>query len=219
MSKRNVKSLVFRPRKPKPRRWQRLTDSFYERPTVTVARDLIGRYLVHNVRGRTLAGKIVEVAAYRGPDDAASHAYRGRTTRNDVMFRRGGHLYVYFTYGMHHCANVVTGREGKAGAVLLRAVEPLAGIAALRRNRQRATSDQQLTNGPAKLCEAFALTKADNGIHLTGPEIFLTKGDPPPRHLRARSTRVGITNGQERQWRFFVRGNPWVSARGRPNQR
>lgn len=187
--------------------------SFYRRPTLTVARDLLGRYLLRRIGREVLVGRIVEVEAYRGSDDAASHAYRGRTTRNDVMFWEGGHLYVYFTYGMHFCANIVTGRSGKPGAVLVRAVEPLEGIQSLRRNRAGILNDQHLTNGPAKLCEAFRIARSENGASLRGPDLMLTRGTPPPQRRRARSVRIGIRNGREKRWRFFERGNPWLSAK------
>jgi len=193
--------------------WKRLPMSFFRRPTLVVARDLLGRYLVRRLGRKVLAGRIVEVEAYRGSDDAASHAFRGRTARNDVMFWEGGHLYVYFTYGMHFCANVVTGRAGKPGAVLLRAVEPIAGIRSLQRNRKGIKNDRDLTNGPAKLCEAFGLERSENGASLAGPALTLTSGTPPPPHRRARSTRIGIRNGREKKWRFFERDNPWLSAK------
>ena len=191
---------------------QRLPSSFFRRSTLTVARDLLGRYLVRKIGRKVLVGRIVEVEAYRGSDDAASHAYRGRTARNDVMFWEGGHLYVYFTYGMHFCANVVTGWAGKPGAVLLRAVEPVAGIRWLRHNRRGIVHDVHLTNGPAKLCQAFAIARNENGASLQGPDLMLTSGTPPPPRRRARSARIGIRNGRERKWRFFERGNPWLSA-------
>lgn len=192
--------------------WKPLPMSFFRRATLVVARDLLGRYLVRRIGRKVLAGRIVEVEAYRGSDDEASHAYRGRTARNEVMFWNGGHLYVYFTYGMHFCANVVTGRAGKPGAVLLRAVEPIAGTALLRRNRGGIPNDRHLTNGPAKICEAFGLARGQNGASLAGPAILLTAGTPPPARRCARSARIGIRNGREMKWRFFERGNPWVSA-------
>lgn len=195
--------------------WKPLPASFYTRPTLVVARDLLGRYLVRRIGTTLLAGRIVEVEAYRGSDDEASHAFRGRTPRNEVMFWKGGHLYVYFTYGMHYCANIVTGPAGQAGAVLLRSVAPVEGIEFLRRNRPRALNDRNLTNGPAKLCEAFSLSLADNGQRLTGPLVCIARGTPPAPSRRARSVRLGITNGREKKWRFYERGNPWVSGKPR----
>jgi DNA-3-methyladenine glycosylase len=192
-----------------------LPRSFYLRPTLTVARDLLGKYLVRRVRNRLLVGKIVEVEGYLGENDPASHAYRGKTKRNEVMFMEGGHLYVYFTYGMHFCCNVVTEEEGKGRAVLLRAVEPLEGIEVMRKNRSfdaRRKDYWNLTNGPAKLCEAFGIRREMNGIDLTGEELFLMDGETVERSAIGTSSRIGIKDGKEKNWRFFVKGSPFVSS-------
>ncbi len=189
---------------------RKLPRSFYARPTLTVARELLGMHIVRRVRNHLLIGKIVEVEAYRGEDDPASHAYRGKTLRNDVMFGPPGHLYVYFTYGMHFCANIVTERDGKAGAVLIRAVEPIASVDIMRRNRGH-TSDRNLTNGPAKFCQAFRIGRKENGIDLLGADISVTEGKPVPSSLVARSPRIGIREGTAKRWRFSIRGNAWVS--------
>lgn len=182
--------------------------------------------------GRRLIGKIVETEAYC-TGDPASHSYRGKTQRNEVMFWEGGHLYVYFTYGMHFCANVVTGPEGKGEAVLIRAVEPIEGIEVMveKRRRRRGAGEkrrrknssrgvvedwsngelQALTSGPAKLCQAFGIGRRENGTDLIGGEIFIANGENiPPRRI-GRSTRIGIRNDRERKWRFFVKRNEWVS--------
>ena len=199
---------------------QKLPRSFYLRPTFIVARDLLGKHLVRCIRRTRLIGKIVEVEAYLGEKDPASHAYRGLTKRNEVMFREGGHLYVYFTYGMHHCCNVVTEEEGTAGAVLLRAIEPVEGIETMRKNRgwsagvlEKWSMHQQvnLTNGPAKLCEALGIGRAENGTDLLGDQIYITKGTMIARSTIVASTRIGITNASEKKWRFYIRGNPWIS--------
>lgn len=207
----------------------KLPRSFYLHPTLTVAKNLLGKYLVRKHRHMLVVGKIVEVEAYLGENDPASHAYRGRTKRNDVMFWEGGHLYVYFTYGMHFCCNVVTEGEGKGRAVLLRAVEPIEGIEVMVRNRlgKRASGKigegemwgEDLTNGPAKVCEAFGITRKHNGVDLCGNEIWI--GEPSnPKSLPCRqagairiqqSTRVGIRNGREKKWRFYVKGSGFVS--------
>ncbi|MDI6765959.1 MAG: DNA-3-methyladenine glycosylase [Bacteroidota bacterium] len=219
---------------------------FYLRSTLTVAKDLLGKYLVRKINKNLLVGKIVEVEAYLGENDPASHAYRGRTKRNDVMFWRGGHLYVYFTYGMHFCANIVTEEEGKGRAVLLRAVEPIKGIEIMKRNREikrrngrRLDSSRllesacggwndvskrvvvNLTNGPAKLCEAFGLKREQNGTDLLGDSIFLTFGgavpksqtraDQPTAEKIVSTTRIGINNGKEKRWRFYIKDSPFVS--------
>ncbi len=193
----------------------KLPRSFYLRPTLTVARDLLGVYLVKPAGRNILAGKIVEVEAYLGEKDPASHAYRGKSMRNEVMFRMGGYLYVYFTYGMHFCCNVVTEEEGLGRAVLLRAIEPISGIAQMKRNRNfdpGRMNEYQLTNGPAKLCEAFGISRGDNGTDLLGDDVFISRGPGRGSAQRiARSTRIGISAGTEHQWRFTIRDNPWVS--------
>ena len=190
---------------------KKLPRSFYTRPTLLVAKDLLGKTLVRKIGKTRLAGKIVEVEAYLGSRDPASHTYRGKTKRNEVMFRKGGHLYVYFTYGMHFCANVVTGKEGIGEAVLIRAVEPLEGIESMRRNRGTGVSDKNLTNGPAKLCEAFRIRRTENGTDLLGKKIFLTMSAPVRRSSIGSSSRIGIVKGTEHRWRFFIKENEWVS--------
>ena len=193
---------------------KKLPRSFYSRPTLLVAKDLLGKILVRKIGKTLLTGRIVEVEAYLGSKDPASHAYRGKTKRNEVMFGPEGHLYVYFTYGMHYCANVVTGREGIAEAVLIRAIEPLKCISMMKRNR-KFTSDRKdemnLTNGPAKLCEAMGITGSHNGNDLCGNSIYLAEGNVVSRSIIGRSERIGITKGTEKKWRFFVKGNNWVS--------
>jgi DNA-3-methyladenine glycosylase len=197
-----------------------LQRSFYLRPTLQVACDLLGKQIVRKLGRKILIGKIVEVEAYRGSIDPASHAYRGKTKRNEVMFGEGGHLYVYFTYGMHFCANIVTGREGIGEAVLIRAVEPLAGLEEMKENREIAAGRWnkkmllELTSGPARFCRAFGIARPENGTDLLGTTIFITSGDRIPAVCIRRTTRVGIRNGTERRWRFYIEKNPWVSRRG-----
>lgn len=192
---------------------KKLTRRFYERPTLTVARELLGKIIVRRHGRGVLSGRIVEVEAYLGERDPASHAFRGRTRRNEVMFRRGGHLYVYFTYGMHFCANVVTEREGRGRAVLLRAVEPLQGIRAMSRFRRIPPGDvHRLCSGPAKLCQAFRIARSENGTDLTGHDIWIAEdlaGSPPKRV--SRSTRIGVSSGMERRWRFTMAHSPFLS--------
>jgi DNA-3-methyladenine glycosylase len=193
-----------------------LPRSFYLRPTLQVAKELLGKYFVHHANKKLLIGKIIEVEAYR-QNDPASHSFRGKTKRNEVMFEQGGHLYVYFTYGMHFCANVVTGRENIGEAVLIRAVEPFTGIELMTENRYghsksiNLQSLRNLTNGPAKFCEAFGMTKKENGFDLISKNIFIAEGDPIPSRSIGRSPRIGIRAGLEKRWRFFVMGNSWVS--------
>ena len=199
----------------------KLKRDFYLRPTVVVARELLGCYLCRQLRNELLVGRIVEVEAYPGIDDPASHSFNGQTRRNATMFREGGRLYVYFVYGMHFCANVVTGAEGTGAAVLLRALEPVRGIKTMERNRFPATSKDMarpavhgLCNGPAKLCSALKITSDEDGTDLCGKEMWVGRGEPCGDPV-AVSRRVGIRKGVSRHWRFFLKGNPFVSA-GRP---
>ena len=184
-------------------------------PTLKVAQKLLGMFLVRKVRGKNLIGRIVEVEAYLGSKDPASHAYRGRTKRNEVMFWKGGHLYVYFTYGMHYCSNVVTRPEGIAHAVLLRAVEPVAGVEVMGRNRERPAGETDLTNlcsGPARLCQAFGIARGQNGTDLCGDEIWIGRNvQSTKKPAVARSSRIGISDGREHSWRFYVKGSRFVS--------
>lgn len=193
-----------------------LPRSFYTRPTLRVAKELLGKLFVRVFDDGIMAGRIVEVEAYC-MNDPASHSYRGRTQRNDVMFWEGGHLYVYFTYGMHYCANVVTNVEGQGEAVLIRAVEPLLGLEHMLKNRfsrpRTLTSNHllNLTNGPAKVCQAFSITKAENGYDLTNSPIFLTEPLTNQKFSICSTSRIGIRNGVEKKWRFYMKNNPWVS--------
>ena len=191
----------------------KLPRSFYLRPTIAVAKDLLGKYLVRHVKDKMLVGMIVETEAYIGKNDPASHAYRGKTKRNAVMFGEGGHLYVYFTYGMHFCANVVTDIEGVGSAVLLRAVEPVEGYDIMSKMRKLKGNSPQsnLTNGPAKLCEAFGINGTHNGTDLLGNSIFITKGEKIRRSDIVPAVRIGIRNGADKLWRFYLKGNPFVS--------
>jgi len=187
-----------------------LRRSFYERDTVNVAPDLIGKHLIRVTAYGEMVSRIVEVEAYRGRDDPASHAFRGLTPRNAPMFGDPGHAYIYFTYGNHYCLNITTQKAGAPGAVLLRAVEPIDGIRLMKHFRPN-VSDTQLTSGPGKLTKALAIDKALNEQDMTkaGP-LFVT--DPGQRESEIyRSTRIGISDGQDKRWRFYIKGNPYVS--------
>jgi DNA-3-methyladenine glycosylase len=163
--------------------------------------------------GSRLAARIVETEAYE-PDDPASHAFRGRTSRNAVMFGEPGHLYVYFTYGMHFCMNAVTGRAGEGMAVLLRAAEPIAGLDEMRERRMR-SKVRELCSGPAKLCQAFGVDRSLDGTDLVrGTDIWISEGTPVARSLVAIGPRVGIRVGLEHAWRFWAEGDPYVSRGG-----
>jgi len=193
---------------------KKLPRSFYLRPTLVVARDLLGKLIVRKTPAALLTGMIVEVEAYLGERDPASHAFKGKTPRNEVMFRTGGHLYVYFTYGMHYCANVVTGKEGMGRAVLLRAIAPLQGVSVMQKNRNhrsRPLKEHELTNGPAKLCEAFGIDRRHDGTDLLGDEIFITEGNTIRPSFIGSSPRIGISKAVHHKWRFFLRENLWVS--------
>lgn len=186
----------------------RLPRHFYARPAPAVARDLLGRRLVRLVEGQRVAGRIIEVEAYTGADDAASHAFRGRTARNAPMFGPPGHAYVYFIYGMHWMFNVVAHEvrpDAPPGAVLVRALVPEEGLALMRRWRGRA---DRLTNGPGRLTQALRIDGALNGADLLGDEIFIEGGTPVGEEQVAQGPRVGVRGDAlalTRPWRFWVR--------------
>lgn len=179
---------------------------------VAAAKRLIGCHLVRTIDGRQLVGRIVETEAYH-QTDAASHSYKGRTPRTDIMFGPAGYLYVYFTYGMHYCMNVVTGEEGEGSAVLIRAVEPLEGEQTMAANRGRVLPRLQLTNGPAKACQAMAVDKQLNKHDLRQPPIQLRVQPAVPPSTLTAATRIGITQDTHRLWRFYETANPFVSKR------
>ncbi len=189
-----------------------LSRDFYAHDTVQVAKNLLNKRLVRLKREGRMEGRIVEVEAYRGGDDPASHAFRGQTLRNAPMFGEAGHAYVYFTYGNHYCLNITTQQTGTPGAVLIRAIEPVEGVHAMRRLRPK-VSDLNLTNGPGKLTKALGVGKSLNGIDMTkrGP-LFLVESEQV-QYKMGRSPRVGISQGTDRLWRFYVANNPFVSKR------
>ena len=170
-----------------------------------MARDLLGRVLVYDAPDGRRAARLVEVEAYLGERDPASHAYRGPTPRTSVMFGKPGVAYVYFIYGTHHCMNVVAHRAGVAGAVLLRGAEPLLGL----------DDDPRRLAGPGRLARAFGLTTAHTGMDLVRSALHLRAGEPPARGQVERSPRIGIASGATSAalWRFSVRGSPGVSRR------
>jgi DNA-3-methyladenine glycosylase len=194
---------------------RRLPRSFFARPSVEVAPELLGHVLVRSLPdGQEVRVRVVETEAYRD-DDPASHSYRGRTARNAVMFGPPGRLYVYFTYGMHHCMNVVTGADGEGSAVLLRAAEPLDGLDAMAR-RRGIDRTAALCSGPARLAEALGVDRALDGADLVGGDlIWIERGASLPNDRVSAGPRVGIRRAVEKPWRFIEAGSPWVS-RGRP---
>lgn len=189
---------------------------FYKRDLHKVAKELLGKYLVRKSGRRFIAGKIVEVEAYDGSSDEASHSYNGRTNRNCVMFEGGGKLYVYFTYGMHFCANVVTGNPNDGKAILIRAIEPFEGIDKMILNRfgKKEISPKEymnLCNGPAKVCRAFDITRNENGMDLTGDDIFIVDSNRNNPLSISRSKRIGIKKSVDLPWRYYITDNKFVS--------
>lgn len=176
-----------------------------------VAPRLLGAVLRHSTEDGTVAVRLTEVEAYAGADDPGSHAFRGPTPRNAVMFGPSGRLYVYFTYGMHHCCNVVVGREGVAAAVLLRAGEVVEGLDVARARRPH-LSDRDLARGPARLCAALGIERTHDGADLSVPPLTLQVSDPVPDDRVRRGPRVGLRAAADRPWRFWVEGERSVST-------
>lgn len=187
-----------------------LPRSFFHRDARVVGPELLNKVLAC-ADGR--AGRIVEVEAYVGAIDPAAHTFRGKTKRNAVMFGPPGHMYVYFTYGMHWCCNTVCGDEGEGSGVLIRALEPVAGIEHMRRARPKIRKDRELSSGPARLTQALGITGEQNGIDLVRARDGYTvvdDGMPPPENVPG-SARIGIREGTDLLWRWFVAGNANVS--------
>jgi len=195
-----------------------LSRSFFGRRPERVARELLGKVLVRDVPPLRLLGRIVEVEAYLGENDPAAHSAAGKTARNSVLFGPPGYAYVYFIYGNHYCLNVSCEPEGRAGGVLFRALEPLAGIEEMARARNISLSGERdlrnLTSGPGRLAEAFGITRArDNGCDLTSPASLLWIGEDGFRRGRiVTSPRVGITKAASNPLRFSLLANPFVSS-------
>jgi len=175
-------------------------------PVLEVAPRLLGGVL----RRGDVAVRLTEVEAYDGPADPGSHAHRGRTERNAVMFGPAGRLYVYFTYGMHHCCNVVVGDEGDPAAVLLRAGEVIDGLE-VARGRRGSSSDRDLARGPARLCQALGIDRSDDGADLASDDLRLELREAPPGEVRT-GPRVGLRLAADLPWRFWLDGEPSVSA-------
>jgi DNA-3-methyladenine glycosylase len=184
------------------------------------ARLLLGCVLVSDTPSR-VAVRLVEVEAYRGLDDPASHCYRGRTARNAVMFGPAGHLYVYFVYGMHFCANVVSMTDGVPGAVLLRGAEVVDGLDVARDRRPASRRDAELARGPARLTAVLGLHKAHNGVDMTDPSspVRLYAGEPVPDDQTRTGPRVGVATAMEVPWRWWVADSPAVSTYRRGGKR
>lgn len=186
--------------------------SFYEQNTLEVARQLLGKYLVRQHADGATIGRIVETEAYIGPDDKACHASRGRTPRTEIMFGQAGHAYVYLIYGFHCMLNIVTEAMDLPAAVLIRAVEPFAGVE-LMQARRGTQPLRSLASGPGKLCQAFAIDRRLNGGDLCGDVIYLEdRGEPAPKVVT--TPRIGVDYAgkwKRKPWRFLIRGNDFVS--------
>jgi DNA-3-methyladenine glycosylase len=184
---------------------------FFARDAASVARDLLGRLLVSEIGGRRAVVRIVETEAYTGPRDGASHAAGWhRSPRNEAMYGPPGRAYVYFTYGIHWCFNVVTGRPGFPSAVLVRAGEPVEGLVVMRR-RRGPVPDRLLAAGPARLAQALGITRALDGHLLASPPLWIAAGEPVPPTRRRRGTRVGVRRAADRLLRFCERDSPCLS--------
>lgn len=183
-----------------------LQKSFYRQDTLSVAKELLGCTLVHKTKKGMLKGKIVETEAYLC-DDPACHAYRKKTQRNAAMFEEGGIAYVYFTYGMHYCFNVVAGKKDTGEAVLIRAIEPIKGIEIMKKNRKK-ENVKDLCTGPAKLVQAFKLKNVNNHSLISKELYILPRKDVPKMKV---TKRVGITHGKEFDYRFYIKDSSYIS--------
>jgi len=194
-----------------------LPRSFYIHPPDEVSRNLLGKLITHKLDGESLTGRIVEVEAYFGFDDPASHSYPGKTARNAVLFGPPGFAYVYFIYGMYYCLNVSCEPEGQAGGILIRALEPIAGLETMARLRKLPANPkpQLLTSGPGRLCQALGITRAThNGIDVTKKtsELQFTDDGYQPEKIAA-TPRIGITKAAHLPLRFIIAGNAFVSGK------
>ena len=189
-----------------------LSRKFYLRDTLLVAGSLLGKFIVRRIRNKTIKAMIVETEAYIGDHDPASHSYGRVTGRNKVMFDIGGMAYVYFIYGNHYCFNAVTGREGKGDAVLIRGAEIVEGAHIAEKFRRFPDNQNDLANGPGKLCEALCIDKSFNGHDLTRrSELYIAGGKKTSSAIRCQTPRIGISKGTELNYRFIINGNPCVS--------
>lgn len=198
----------------------KLKKDFYNRNVLIVAKELLGKIFVFEDEkiNLKLMAKIVEVEAYDGSIDKAAHTFNGKTKRNEIMFNEGGYLYVYFTYGIHHCANIVVGKKEEGTAVLLRAMEPISDLEIFRERRfgRKNISEKDrinLLNGPAKICQAFGIDKKENGTDLLGNKIYLLDNDKVLEKSIVKTTRIGIKKSVELPWRFYIKDSSFISKR------
>jgi DNA-3-methyladenine glycosylase len=185
---------------------KKLEENFYSKPTVELARSLLGKYFVFG----KLSGKIVETEAYLYHDDPGCHAARGMTKRNAPMFGKAGRTYVYLIYGMYHCLNIVSGKEGEGEAVLIRAIEPVGGIE-LMMKRRKTSRLEMLCNGPGRLTQAFGITRKHNNLSLLEGSICICNNREKPEIIS--SKRIGLSAGKDLLLRFYINGNAFVSVK------
>jgi DNA-3-methyladenine glycosylase len=193
----------------------KLPRAFYAQSVLVVARESIGKILVHRTPAGIAAGRIVEAEAYRGPADLAAHSSRGLTKRTAAMYGPPGHAYVYLIYGISWAMNIVAASEGDPHAVLIRAIEPVAGIELMARRRNKPADSRDLTNGPGKLTQALGITGADYGCDLCADELYLETAQEPRALRIGRSPRINVDYAgtwAQRPWRFYERGNRYVSV-------
>lgn len=198
----------------------KLKKDFYNRNVLIVAPELLGKIFVFENKkiNQKLMAKIVEVEAYDGSIDKAAHTFNGITKRNEIMFNEGGYLYVYFTYGIHYCANIVVGKEGEGTAVLLRAMDPISDLEVFgeRRFGRKNISEKDrisLLNGPAKICQAFGIDKKENGTDLLENKIYLLDNERVKDKNIVKTTRIGIKKSVELPWRFYIKDSLFVSKK------
>lgn len=203
---------------------KKLSRQFYNRDSVTVAKELLGKYLVHVVEGEKLIGRIAEVEAYMGPSDKAAHSYNNRRTeRNEIMYGGPGFSYVYIIYGMYNCMNVVVEEPGKPQAILIRALEPVEGLEAMSRFRYGKNYEELakrekigLTSGPGKLCMAMNIDRSHNGLDLCEDRLFIAEDENEAPFEMISTTRINIDYAEEAKdfpWRFYIKDNPYVSKK------
>lgn len=192
-------------------RLHKLSRSFYDRPTLEVLADIIGKVIVYNSPRGELSARITEAEAYIGESDPACHAAVGKTERNGVMFGPAGYSYIYFIYGMYHCLNFVTEQKDHPAAILLRAARPISGVEIMRRNSP-GKKDVELLNGPGKFCRSFGLTRRQNGLDLAGNELYLgDDGFKSPKLVK--TTRIGIQKARDLPWRYYEAGSDYISCK------
>lgn len=195
---------------------KKLVAAFFRKPTLAVARGLLGKYIVVKHGHETLSGKIVETEAYMGEDDLACHASKGRTPRTETLYQKAGTVYVYLVYGMYHCLNIVTEKKGFPSAVLIRAVEPSEGIERMKKNR-KTTALHNLASGPGKVCEAFGIIKKMNGETVQGSRIWIEeRGENPHVKDIVTAPRVGVAYAgacARYPWRLYIAGSDFVSRK------